>query len=199
MTLPYFAIALLVLATIYSAIVSFRQESVRRTPEDQPATWIFPEGPQSPTRIVAILASVVLLAGSIAWLAIEAQHSIRRSSRFLIPEGYAGWVRIEFEIQNAPALPVGDNQNILKIPPDAVLRTSSPQQYGVAKDSYFFYSTVGLTPLSDSGPGRMIWGKISGEDSASSGRRKFQEFFVGTEQQFQEQAGGKVSAPEKEK
>jgi hypothetical protein len=111
----------------------------------------------------------------------------------LIPEGYTGWVRIEFEVQGAPPLPVEAGQNVLRIPPDGLLRTSSPEQYGWARDTYYFYSSAGLRQLPDSGPQSLIWGKINGEASGTSGREKYEEFFVGTNQQFKEQAKNSTS------
>ena len=108
-----------------------------------------------------------------------------RSWRFLIPEGYTGWVRVEFEIPGAPPLPAEDGQIVLKIPPSGTLKTSSPEQYGWARDNYFYYSNNGVRPISDSGPGKLIWGKINGQASGTSGKRAYEEFFVGTEQQFE--------------
>jgi hypothetical protein len=70
------------------------------------------------------------------------------------------------------------------IPPDGLLQTCSPEQYGLANDDYYSYSTAGSRPLPHSGPGILIWSKINGEASSSSGTRKYEEFFVGTEQQF---------------
>jgi hypothetical protein len=32
-----------------------------------------------------------------------------------------------------------------------------------------------------------VWGRINGEKSAASGKRKYEEFFVGTAQEFREQ------------
>lgn len=37
---------------------------------------------------------------------------------------------------------------------------------------------------------RLVWGKINGEASGSSGKRKYEEFFVGTQQQFEDQVEG---------
>lgn len=79
-------------------------------------------------------------------------------------------------------------QYVLKIPSDGVLRTSSAEQYGWAKDEYYYYSAQGVRTLQDSGPAELIWGKINGEASGASGKRKYEEFFVGAAQQFKDQA-----------
>ncbi len=185
MMLACLAIALLVFVTVYSAIVSFRQK-----PEGESAapSWIFPNGTRRPARIFVGIASLMLLIGLGTWLSINARNSSPRSFRFLIPEGYSGWVRVEFEVPGASILPAEAGQTVVKIPPSGLLRTSSQEQYGWAKDDYLFYSSDRVRTLPDSGSGRLIWGKLNAEESSASGKRKYEEFFVGTEQQFKDQA-----------
>jgi hypothetical protein len=182
MKLPYVAIALLILATAYSAMVSFRQ------PKPGKLSWIFPESASRYARFSVGALTLALLAGLALWLGMGTGNSTHRSSRFLIPEGYTGWVRIEFEVQGAPPLPMEAGQYVLRIPSGGILRTSSAEQYGFAKDHYYYDSAQGARSLPDSGPAVLIWGKINGEESGASGRRKYEEFFVGTEQQFRDQA-----------
>ncbi len=187
MILPLLATALLVLVTAYSAVVSFRQ------PRDGSApTWIFPNDTKRSAQIAVGICSLALLLGLAVWLAIDARHSIRHSSRFLIPEGYVGWVRVEFQVNGAPPLPVEGGEYLFKFPPSGLLRTSSSEEYGWAKDHYFYYSEKGTRILPDTsvGGGGLIWGKINGEASGPQGKRKYEEFFVGTERQFKEQTRG---------
>jgi hypothetical protein len=182
MTLPYFALVFLALVTLYSGFVSFRE------PKDtQAKNWILPKAPSGPARIIVGISSLVILTTLAIWIGLGVRQSSVRSWRFLIPEGYTGWVRIEFEIQNAPALPNEGGRFVIKIPAGGVLRTSSPEQYGPANDQYFYYSAQETRPLPVTGDGALIWGKINGEALGASGKRKFEEFFVGTEQQFKNQ------------
>ena len=186
MILPYLAIVVLLFATVYSAIVGLRPK-----PEAGAENWFFPAaGARRSARVVVGIASLVLVLAVGAWVALSVHQTVRRSLRFLSPEGYTGWVRVEFEVQGAPPLPVEGGQYVLRIAPDGSLKTSSLEQYGWAKDSYYFYSTAGVHPISDSGPDRRIWGKINGEAAETSGKRKYEEFFVGTEQQFKGQGIG---------
>ncbi len=181
MKLPYAATVFLVVATLYSAIVSFRRAEAGNR------TWIFPEATNRSARIVVGAFTLALLTGLALWLSVSARNSTRPASRFLIPEGYTGWVRIEFEVQDAPPLAKEDGEYIVKIPPGGVLRTSSAEEYGWARDHYYYYSAQGMHPLGDSGPGALIWGKINGEGFGASGKRKYEELFVGTAQQFKNQ------------
>ncbi len=184
MILPYLATVLLVLVTLYSAFVSFRQQRDGST-----ATWIFPDGTKRSAQIAVGIFTLAVFLGLAVWLTISARHSIRHSSRFLIPEGYVGWVRVEFQVNGAPPLLVEGGEYLFKFPPSGLLRTSSSEEYGWAKDHYLYYSEKGARLLPDTGPGGggLIWGKINGEETGSQGKRKYEEFFVGTEQQFREQ------------
>lgn len=186
MILPYLAIVALALATLYSAVVGLREQ-----PKAGAASWLFPAGARRSSRIIVGIASLILVVVVGAWVALSVHQTVRRSLRFLIPEGYTGWVRVEFEVQGAPPLPVQGGHYVLRIAADGSLKTSSLEQYGWAKDSYYFAATAGMHPLLDEGPDRRIWGKINGEATGTSGKRKYEEFFVGTEQQFKEQGAVK--------
>ncbi len=184
MLLPYLTIALLLLATLYSAVVSFSGQKGRV------ASRIFPQAPGRFSRILVGSLSLALLIGAALWMASGSSNSTRRPSRFLIPDGYTGWVRVEFEVPGAGPLPIEGGQYVIKIPPNGILRTSSPEQYGWAKDHYDYDSAQGLHSLADSGPDQRIWAKLNAEESGASGKRKYEEFFVGTKQQFKTQASG---------
>jgi hypothetical protein len=184
MILPYVAIAFLVVVTVYSAIVSFSQ------PGNHKRSWIFPEAANRLTRILVGALTIALLTGLGLWLGMSARNSPHRASRFLIPEGYTGWIRVDFEVRGAPPLPMEDGQYILKIPPGGELRTSSAEQYGWAEDHYYYYSAQGVRSLPESNQAELIWGKINGKESAASGNRKYEEFFVGTARQFRDQVKG---------
>ena len=190
MILPYLAMAVLLAVTVYAASASFRQK-----PDDSRLNWLFPDGTSRSFRISVGILTAALTVGLVGWFSVSARKSTRLSSRFLIPEGYIGRVRIEFEVSAAPALPVEVGQYVLKIPSNGVLKTSSPEQYGWANDSYYYYSAAGAHQLSDSDPHRLVWGKINGEATGSSGKTKYEEFFVGTKSQFMDQsgAGGKAT------
>jgi hypothetical protein len=181
MILPYLAIVLLAVVTVYSAIVSFRQT------ENAAPSWIFPAAPRKATQVIVGGLTLALLISVALWLGLGARHDSKRSSRFLIPDGYTGWVRVEFEVQDAPALPMEGGEYVLRIPGDGVLRTSSPEQYGWAHDHYYYYSSRDTRSLPDSGAAQLIWGKINGEAVDTKGKRKYEEFFVGTKEQFKNQ------------
>ena len=186
MILAYLATVFLILVTAYSAVVSFLQR-----PEGGLPSLLFPHAANRWSRILVGVFTVAVIVGVVAWVNVATRSSPRRSLQFLIPENYTGWVRVEFASPGAPALPVKAGQAVVKFPASGALTTSSPAQYGWAKDFYFYYSDAGLRPLPSSGAGRMIWGKINAEESAGTGKRDYEEFFVGTERQFKDEAGSK--------
>lgn len=182
MILPYIAIVLLCIVTVYSAIISFREQT------DSRASWLSTRPASRSTRIYLALLTLAAVILAVAYLAAGSHKSAERHLRFLIPENYIGWVRVDFEVSGAPPLPVESNQTTVKIAPDGSLRTSSPEPYGWANDTYYFYSGTSLRPIPASGPNQRIWGKINGEATGPAGTRKYEEFFVGTETQVRSQS-----------
>ena len=108
----------------------------------------------------------------------------RRPTRFLIPEGYVGWVRIDFGIKDTPPLPIEDGFYLIKIPASGRLQTSTEIEYGTAKDENYYYSgdSRRLLKVTGWGSGGMIWGDFTGSDVDSKGAYLYS--FVGTEEQF---------------
>jgi hypothetical protein len=109
----------------------------------------------------------------------------RHPTRFLIPKGYIGWIKIEYG-RNAPPLQMSNGKYICRIPAAGLLATSSPLEEGWAKDEYSYYSEEGSTevlPDTGWGGGGMIWAGSIGVDSTSP--KQFTEtFYVGREDQY---------------
>lgn len=183
-------VAVLLLATIYAAIVSFRE-----APAARPG-WLFPQSTGRRARIFAGVFTVLWVAALGLWIGSSVRQATRRPSQYLIPEGYVGWARVEYQVPNAPALPVEGGRSVLRFPPDGLLRTSSAEEFGWAKDEFSYFGSGGLRPLSQTawGGGGMIWGRVNGEATTASGKRQYEEFFVGTEAQFKQAVNLKQDA-----
>jgi hypothetical protein len=111
----------------------------------------------------------------------------RRPSRYLIPEGYDGWIRVNFTVKDAPPLPVEEGYYLFKFPASGLLETSSDLEYGSASDEYYYYSGDSRRKLRATGwgEGGMIWGEYNGSSGNSPERTNVHEgFFVGTEEEF---------------
>jgi len=188
MTLPYLAIVLLILVTVYSAAATFR------SPEKQRSSWIFPSGANKWVRRLIVLFTLAIALGAVLWFPAASRSATPRPLKIIVPQDYSGWVRIDFGVKDAPALPIESGEMLARIPADGRIKTSSPQQFGLSRDSYLFQSAAGLRPIPYSGANRMIWGKIDGESSGASGKQTYEEFFVGNEQQYRDAVRGTKSS-----
>jgi len=189
--LPYSAVLLLLLATAYSFFASGRKSGAGVA-----STWLFPTRTARLGRITAIVVSVLAIVAVAAWFSRGSQASQPARSRFLIPDGYVGWVHVEFDVPGAEPVSSEQGEYEFKIPADGKLSTSSLERFGWSNDEYFYVSASGLRPLpTRAGSNRMVWGKINGERGDASSRRQYEEFFVGTEQQFKESAGSREASP----
>jgi len=84
--------------------------------------------------------------------------------RFLIPEGYVGWIRVDFDVPGAPPLPIEDGFYIFKFPESGRLQTSSGDVVVSRRNEFRYYSTEGNYLLKVGGPSekRMVHGEFSG-------------------------------------
>src|SRR5271166_1840524 len=174
MILPYLPVALLLLVTLYSAVVSFR-----RPPEAANATWLFPSATRRSAQIAVVLCTAAVFLGAAAWLTIDARRSVRYSSKFLIADGYVGWVRVEFEVNGAPPLPIDGGKYLFKVPASGTLQTSTAEQYGRARNHYFYYSEKAVRALPETGwgGGGMIWVYFNGEGAGPQGKKEIRGIF----------------------
>lgn len=87
----------------------------------------------------------------IFWLLVVASISCdeRRSHNniFLLPNGYVGWYRVDFNVPNTPMLPTQmryqHEWRVFAIPPNGWLRTSSPHECCDPTVSEWFYVSDG--------------------------------------------------------
>jgi hypothetical protein len=133
------------------------------------------------------LALLILLA-IISGIAITCYElSLRTPSVYELPDGFTGWVLIEFEKTNYPPVPKQNGKLIFKIGKDGRLFTSSKLEQGWARDEYYYVGTTRVQlPESWKKPG-LIWGQGNGT-TQKTGQSQiiFQDFFVGTEEQFKQ-------------
>ncbi len=144
--------------------------------------------------IRAVNIFIILLLFTLFSSTVGCQVKEHRPSRFLIPQNYIGWVRIDFNIESAPTLPIENNYYLFKIPLTGHLETSSDIEYGVADDQYFYYSgndrkKIQLSTADDSG---MIRAGFNGQHEKGTMNSNVQQlistyqyFFVGTDEDLQ--------------
>ena len=125
--------------------------------------------------ILALLFSLSIASSSSRGQTQEALY------RFLIPEGYVGWIRVDFEVPDAPPLPVEGDFYVLKFSDTGRLQTSSRDIQGGWTDrgQFLYYSTERpyLLRLKVGGADetRMVHGQFAGPGP----RHPYQYYFIG--------------------
>ena len=138
--------------------------------------------------------SVVLIVLYVALFGGCADADGKRSPyRYLIPDGYVGWVEMKFGIADAPELPVHEGFRIAKFPPAGVLKTSSKLQNGWAKDEYYYYKADAKEKLSEGYQTGLINGGATGLRGGDSHQSLW--FFVGTYDQYMKHGYVSTTAP----
>ena len=115
----------------------------------------------------------------------------RTPSAYEIPEGFVGWVTIDYGQSDAPALPLKDDRRIFLISPDGHLATSSRILYGMSVNTYEYIGNPHrVLPQTIWGGGGMIWaGEIVGPVPNGDESRVQERFFVGTEAEYKKSIG----------
>ncbi len=121
----------------------------------------------------------------------------RTPALYLIPQGYVGWVLVEYGVKGAPPLRSEAGFKLFPIPQGGHLVTSSPgPDTGWATDRYVSVDSSGRrSPLNQTLPGRggMIWGGsftngrvgvLDGQKSCEVQTPPREAFFVGMEVQY---------------
>lgn len=131
-----------------------------------------------------VVAATLLL---VIWTcsSLIACDKARRPTRYLIPQGYIGWLAIDFKVKAAQPLAIEDNRYLVRFPSTGRTETSSEVEYGVGPvDEYYYYSDKNRLPLELGGTNGqgMIWGEHNGSRYNSSNEltETYEAFFVGT-------------------
>jgi len=118
-------------------------------------------------------------------ISLEPSHDPNlHPSKFLIPDGYIGWLLLEYNTKDAQQAPTEGGFKVFKFPASGTLKTSSPGPERGAEDQYFFYfkdGSLGEVSADYRNGKGMIWGK---HEASERGVMTQFGFFVGTEEQY---------------
>jgi hypothetical protein len=140
---------------------------------------------KSQLAMLAVLGVPILLAAVIFGpAAFDLAFHRRPPERYLIPAGYTGWVRIDYDQKSAAPLPLEDGRRTIKFEANGKAVTSSSPLAGHGKDEFFYDSGSTRTALSTAGvcKGGMIWEPETTIDPTTSAPSL--HFFVGTEDAY---------------
>jgi hypothetical protein len=108
------------------------------------------------------------------------------ASKFLIPDGYVGWLLLAFNQKNAPATTLSEGGVVFKFPESGRLETSSPGPEPDSKKMYLYYGQDGSVrdiPMDYRNGNGLIWGE---HGISVRGARTGFGFFVGTHDQYEQ-------------
>jgi hypothetical protein len=107
----------------------------------------------------------------------------RTSCVYELPDGFTGWVLIEYERPDAPPVPKKDGKLVFHIGPNGRMATSSKLETGWGSDEYVYDSPERTKlPQTIEGHGGLIWGGVASSSQIGNQKPRFsQSFFVGTE------------------
>lgn len=102
--------------------------------------------------------------------------------RFLIPDGYVGWIQVDFNIKNADALPAEGDYLVFTIPPSGYLKTPAKYMCGYPQD-YYYYSDKSRRQLDTT---KMIrWRGFPSGNEPDFNKEIADYIFIGTEEEFE--------------
>jgi hypothetical protein len=140
---------------------------------------------KSQLAMFAVLGVPILLAAVVFGpAAFDLVFHRRAPERYIIPAGYTGWVRIDYDQKSSPSLPLEDGRRLIKFDASGNASTSSSPLTGHGKDEFFYDSATARTPLSTAGvcKGGMVWEPETTIDPTTSTASL--RFFVGTEDAY---------------
>lgn len=117
----------------------------------------------------------------------------RRGETVLIPNGYAGWVTIEYNLPGAPALTQQNGHYLIAVDAQGKALTSTPMETGLGNDQYFYTDASGKrTELRLSGTGNNSAGSVMVQgvryitvpQLENQKPRQVKAFFVGSESEY---------------
>ncbi len=110
------------------------------------------------------------------------------STKFLISQGYYGWIHVEYGIDGSPQLPVEQGSYLIKVSTTNHIVTSSLIS-NMHRNEFFYYSKYGTKELRQSlktscGRDNMIWADFCSRTADENSPQSKEDIFVGTEEQY---------------
>lgn len=131
-----------------------------------------------------ILLSILLLMPGLA----ACDEDGRRPAKIYIPDGYVGWVRIEYGVASAPRLKTDTfgPWEYQRFPPSGLLQTSSMLLDGAASaDTYFYQEDGTLKELPRDMEHGGIISRCVRKPDGSRLERDFITYFIGPEDEYE--------------
>jgi len=105
---------------------------------------------------------------------------LRHGDDVIIPSDFEGWVRIYYEVADAPGLPIENGRFQIRVPLSGVVRTSNSRSPGYGADRYFLMGQDGSKVLVERVDDRCPSEKCVSGFQFYSSPKKLTIFFVGS-------------------
>lgn len=92
---------------------------------------------------IILISAAVIYAAYLGLIFYADTHRLK-GARYYFPEKYAGWVCVSFNVDGAPPLPIEDGFQVIKIPANGILKTSSALRPSPTADEDFYYDEKGI-------------------------------------------------------
>ena len=161
------------------------------------------------TRVVVAVGAFLLLL--IAFVFTGGKDGPRQREKILIPEGYTGWVIMEYGVKGTASTPVINGYKVYKIPSNARKRSGINFTYlktlstldRVTQDEYYYVTLKGLVPIPESPDtrGNQLPGIAIQDEGSFNGGDGIPEtgyFFVGTKSEYDKAEAGPEPRSEEE-
>ena len=129
-------------------------------------------------------AVVRLVAASLIGLCVSCLEEPRHPVVYELPAGYRGWVKIRYGVSECPDVPAGGALRFA-VRPDGTACTSRGFEAGSAIDEYY---AVGAATRERITPEGHIWGQVHSHVFGENGGDDFEEFFVGSKEEYRQAA-----------
>ena len=102
-----------------------------------------------------------------------------------LPDGFVGWVRIDYSVKDSPPLPESDGHLVVEVAGEARVKTSTPMLTGISNDRYFYRKGGTTQLLAIASPDGSAEGMVRGLHYTVSQKadpreeEHFRTFFVG--------------------
>lgn len=85
-----------------------------------------------------LLSGLLILSGC---------HSHSKREVWLIPDGFVGWLRLDYSVPGAPPLPTESGRYIVRMPRSGQMRTSTANNPSIDQNEYYSDDANGRHPL----------------------------------------------------
>lgn len=103
----------------------------------------------------------------------------QKRNRYLIPEGYAGWLCVTYSVPNAPPLILEEGFSLVRFPESGEVRTSTGAMPGKHWDEFYYYADEERNRIN---PKKHIGGGLTNESDNDSGGYTFRFWISGDKQ-----------------